>query len=87
VEQNPKFSNLCPDIPEGEVEMINDPYRELFGKSLYLSIATRPNIAYAVGILCRFVKNPGSELRGAAILLLPMALNSSIHILLLLIAS
>jgi len=35
------------------------PYRELIGKLLYLAIATRPDIAYVVGVLCRFVENPG----------------------------
>jgi hypothetical protein len=35
------------------------PYRELIGKLLYFAIATRPDIVYRVGILCRFVENPG----------------------------
>lgn len=32
--------------------------REALGKLLYLSIATRPDISYAVGVLCRFSENP-----------------------------
>jgi hypothetical protein len=34
------------------------PYREL-GKLLHLAVATRPDISYAVGVLCRFVEYPG----------------------------
>jgi len=34
------------------------PYRELVGKLLYLAVATRPDIAYIVGVLCRFVEKP-----------------------------
>jgi hypothetical protein len=37
------------------------PYRELVGKPLYLAVATRPDIAYVVGVLCRFVENPGMD--------------------------
>jgi len=37
------------------------PYRELIGKLLYLAIATRPDIAYTIGVLCCFVENPGME--------------------------
>ena len=37
------------------------PYRELVCKLLYLAVATRPDIAYVIGNLCRFVENPGWE--------------------------
>ena len=42
------------------------PYRELIGKFLYLAVATRPDVTYAVGALCRFVENPGLDHWNAA---------------------
>ena len=39
------------------------PYRELVGKLLYL---TGPDIAYVIGMLCRFVENPGEAHWNAA---------------------
>jgi len=49
------------DTPEGKLEMRNYPYHKLVGKLLYLAIATQPDIAYVVGVLCCFIKNPGIE--------------------------
>jgi hypothetical protein len=60
MDENQKLSaRMSPDTPEGRSEMKAIPYRELIGKLLYLAIATRPDIAYVVGVLCRFVENPG----------------------------
>ena len=49
-------TNIC----KGE---LNDefPYRELIGSLLYLSILTRPDITYAVGVLSRHLENPLEE--------------------------
>ena len=35
------------------------PYAELVGAIMYLAVATRPDIAHAVGVLSRFSSNPG----------------------------
>lgn len=34
------------------------PYRELIGSLMYLAVATRPDIAYAVAMASRFLENP-----------------------------
>lgn len=54
-------STMSPVSDEEKNEMKSIPYREALGKLLYLSIATRPDISYAVGVLCRFSDNPGRE--------------------------
>jgi hypothetical protein len=57
-----RLSNtMSPVSNEEKKEMERIPYREALGKLLYLSIATRPDISYAVGVLCRFSDNPGRE--------------------------
>jgi hypothetical protein len=62
MEENQRLSaSMSPDTPERQAEMKPCPYRELIGKLLYLAIATRPDISYTVGVLCRFVENPGME--------------------------
>jgi hypothetical protein len=49
----------APSTPE-EVEFMKDkPYIHAVGSLLYLATATRPDIAYAVGVLARFNSNPG----------------------------
>jgi len=40
-------------------EMRRIPYRSAVGSLMYLMIATRPDIAYAVGVVSRFLENPG----------------------------
>ena len=60
--ENQKLStSMSPDTPERQAEMKAYPYRELIRKLLYLAIATRPDIAYTIGVLCQFVENPGME--------------------------
>jgi len=53
--------SMSPRMPEEKLSMRAVPYRELVGKLLYLAIAMRPDITYAVGVLCRFVENPGQD--------------------------
>jgi Reverse transcriptase (RNA-dependent DNA polymerase) len=55
-----RLSSKMSPVTTSEVERMKQiPYREAVGRLLYLSIATRPDIAYAVGVLCRFNSNPG----------------------------
>jgi hypothetical protein len=37
------------------------PYRAKFGKLLYLSTATRPDICHVVSMVSRFNQNPGRQ--------------------------
>lgn len=48
-----------PSAPEEVAEMRNVPYLQAIGSLLYLAIATRPDISFAVGVLARFASNPG----------------------------
>ena len=52
---NQADSDLTPEEKEG---VDNYPYRSLLGAMLYLSMNTRPDIAYAVGLLSRYASKP-----------------------------
>jgi hypothetical protein len=49
----------CPQTPEDDEFMCDKPYVSAVGALMYLAIATRPDIAHAVGVLCRFMSKPG----------------------------
>jgi hypothetical protein len=49
----------CPGTPEEIAYMKNIPYIHAVGSLMYLAVATRPDIAYTVGVLARFNHNPG----------------------------
>jgi hypothetical protein len=54
-------SDMCPST-ESDVRFMNDkPYRQVVGCLMYAMVATRPDIAYAVGSVCRFLHNPGPQ--------------------------
>jgi hypothetical protein len=50
---------MCPKTEEERALAATRPYAPLVGKLLYLSTCTRPDIAYAVRELSRFVSNHG----------------------------
>lgn len=50
----------CPTTEDDARYMKTIPYAEAVGSLMYIAIATRPDIAYAVGVLSRFSSNPGT---------------------------
>ena len=53
MEENIKLS-VCMSLTdsEGKALMAKVPYCELIGKLIYLAVAMRPDISYAIGVLC-----------------------------------
>jgi len=51
----------CPSLDEEVKEMMKIPYREALGSLIWLQVAIRPDLAFTVGLLARFVHNPGKE--------------------------
>ena len=58
--ENAKLSKKgCAKTPEELQKAKDSRYGEIIGKLIYLMRCSRPDIAYAVGVLCRFMINPG----------------------------
>ena len=51
----------CPKTQEEEECMSRVPYASVVGSLMYSMVCTRPDIAHAVGVLSRFMSNPGKE--------------------------
>lgn len=49
----------CPTTPPEIASMRDKPYREALGALMYISVASRPDITYAVAQLAKFGENPG----------------------------
>ncbi|KAL5567835.1 hypothetical protein UlMin_024410 [Ulmus minor] len=57
-----KFSSeQCPKTEEEKEDMINVPYSSAVGSIMYTMICTRPDVAYGISLLSRFMSNPGRE--------------------------
>jgi hypothetical protein len=54
-------ASLAPSTPAEVAFMRTVDYVGAVGALMYLAIVTRPDISYAVGVLCRFMANPGPE--------------------------
>ena len=60
IDEHHKLSKtMAPHTEEEKTYMQSVPYRQLVGALMYLAVATRPDIAYAVGVLARFCSDPG----------------------------
>lgn len=51
----------CPSTIEDKERMKNVPYASAVGSLMYAMVCTRPDIAHAVGLVSRFLSNPGRE--------------------------
>ena len=49
----------CPQDVQTANDMKNVPYASVCGSLMYAMVATRPDIAHAVGVVCRFMADPG----------------------------
>ena len=51
----------CPTSEKEKAEMKKIPYASPVGSLMYQMVCTRPDIAHAVGVVSRFLSNPGKE--------------------------
>ena len=54
-------SSQCPTSDEVKNEMQKIPYASTVGSLMYAMVCTRLNIAHAVGVVSRFLSDPGKE--------------------------
>jgi ATP-binding cassette subfamily B (MDR/TAP) protein 1 len=52
---------MCPKTHEEIKYMFRVPYSSTFGSLMYAMFFTRPNITHVVGVVSRYVNNPGKE--------------------------
>jgi hypothetical protein len=52
---------MCPKTREEIEYMSRVPYSSTFGSLMYVMVCTRPNIAHVVGVMSRYMNNPGKE--------------------------
>jgi hypothetical protein len=53
--------SMCPKTKLEQEEMANVPYSNAVGSIMYLMVSTRPDLAYAISVLSRFMSSPGKE--------------------------
>lgn len=51
----------CPKSDDMRAEMAKIPYASAVGSLMYAMVATRPDIAFAVGVVSRYMSNPGKK--------------------------
>ncbi|KAJ9689270.1 hypothetical protein PVL29_014779 [Vitis rotundifolia] len=52
---------ICPQKDDEREEMRTIPYSSVVGSLMYAQVCTRPDIAFVVGVLGRYLSNPGSQ--------------------------
>ena len=52
---------MCPKTQDEIDHMSKIPYASAVGSLMYAMVWTRPDIAHAVGVVSRFMENPGNE--------------------------
>jgi hypothetical protein len=52
---------MCPKTQEEIEYMSRVPYSSVVGSLMYAMVCTRPDIAHAVGVVTRYMNNPGKE--------------------------
>jgi ATP-binding cassette subfamily B (MDR/TAP) protein 1 len=65
-DERPVSKSDCPTFASAIAQMKAVPYREAIGSLMHIMVCTRPDIACAVGILSRFLQNPGPRHWAAA---------------------
>ena len=62
IQKGETFSKAqCPQNDDEREKMKNVPYASAVGSLMYAQVCTRPDIAYAVGVLGRYLSNPGQK--------------------------
>ena len=54
-------SKQCPTSEKDKEDMKKVPYASAVGSLMYAMVCTRPDIAHAVGLVSRFLSNPGKK--------------------------
>ena len=54
-------SSLCPNTNEENEYMSRIPYANAVGTFMYVMVFTCPDISHAVGVVSRYMENPGKE--------------------------
>ena len=52
---------MCPTTSQGRLDMEKYPYREAVGSLLWIANGTRPDVAFAVSQVAKYMSNPGME--------------------------
>ena len=58
-------SAMCPKAHEEQAKMKCIPYSSIVGSLMYATVSTRLDIAHAVGVVSRFMSNPGKQHKNA----------------------